>query len=192
VTPGRSIRLLAASGAVSVLLIAASYGWQAVAGVPAGPPDGSPAAAPTSTVSTPSESPASTEPFASSAPPAGIVTVTVTGPRGDPGPPGEDGDSVVGPPGPRGEPGADSTIAGPAGPRGETGATGERGERGDPGPPGPTATVAATPSSPAELTCPPGWEPAEISVHQREPVDEDRRITVCVVTTPTPSTTAGG
>jgi Collagen triple helix repeat (20 copies) len=88
----------------------------------------------------------------------------------------------MGPAGPVGPQGA-------RGPRGEAGSVGPTGPQGPPGPtgatgpPGPTVTVTVT-ASPTTLACPPGYHHEEVSVHQREPVDTDLAITVCVLDPP--------
>lgn len=106
-------------------------------------------------------------------PPVVIITIPIPVPvtglpgrdgrNGADGEDGEDGQTIIGPEGPPG-----SSIIGP---KGDTGATGA-----DSQVPGPIGPIGAPGPN-----CPEGFHLEEVSVHQREPVDRDLPITVCVV-----------
>lgn len=148
-------------------------------------PEQSPAlatVAPETIVSTATESVSITGPpgVAGSIGPMGPI-----GPQGIQGPAGADGqpgtDGADGANGAAGEPGP----VGPIGPQGESGPAGPAGEPGASGAAGaPGSTGATGPPGESASACPPGFELTQISVHQREPIDTDRLVTLCAASEP--------
>ena len=123
----------------------------------------------------------------------GLMSLGLVGDTGSTGPQGPQGNQgIPGPVGPKGLPG----LVGPVGPIGPTGNLGPQGLPGNDGSPGPVGEQGI----PGEVgqpgtnglpgpqgiqgepgpTCPTGFTPTTIGVHQREPTDQDTMILACV------------
>lgn len=181
------IRILACAAGASAAILGGTFLWQDITGAQTTPPSTTvtpPVTTPPTSAPSPTTTVAVTVPSAEqcdgSAPTVEelIACLEAAGVTLIPGPQGPPGPAVPGPPGPPGPPG--ESIEGPQGPPGV-------GIPGPPGPPGSTPVIPSTSSTttttiaPGDLNCPPGFEPLEIMVHQRQPTDANRTIFVCAV-----------
>lgn len=120
----------------------------------------------------------------------------IPGPQGDQGIPGIAIQGPAGAKGRAGTPGIQGSkgsngIASTNGKAGDQGIKGDKGDQGIPGSPAPTPTPIPS-SSPSSAFCPVGFIFREIEVHQRQPVDQDLPIWVCIPSDQPTISSAGG